>query len=149
EGDIAGQLADLDRRERRRDVAGDAVAEAGLGRRRSPDHDLGVGAEERGEEGEALDVVEVKVGEEEVDAGRLGREREAEAADAGAGVEDDERAVGEGDADAGGVPAVGDRLRAGGGDRSPRAPEVAPHAAAPSAADPFIPDAPAAALTAS
>ena len=122
EGDVAGQLADLDRRERRRDVAGDAVAQRGLGRGRPPDDDLGLGAEGRGEEDEALDVVEVQVGEEDVEAGRLVGQGEAEVADAGAGVEREQRAVGEGDADAGGVAAVADRLRAGEG-IEPRVPQ--------------------------
>ncbi len=48
EGDVAGQLAHLDRRERRRDVAGDAVAQRGLRRGRAPDHDLGLGRGRRG-----------------------------------------------------------------------------------------------------
>ncbi len=127
EGDVAGQLAHLDRRERRRDVAGDAIAQRGLGRGRAPDHDLGLGAEGGGEEDQALDVVEVEVGEQDVQAGRLVGERQAEAADAGAGVERQHRAVGEGDADAGGVAAVADRLRPRGGDRAARAPELDLH----------------------
>ncbi len=131
EGDVAGQLADLDRRERRRDVAGDAVAQRGLRRGRPPDHDLGLGPEGRGEEDQALDVVEVEVGEEDVEAGRLGGEGEPEAADAGAGVERQQRAVREGDADAGGVAAVADRLRPRGGDRAARAPELDLHLSPP------------------
>ena len=75
EGDVAGQLAHLDRRERRRDVAGDAVAQRGLGRGRAPDHDLGLRPEGGGEEDQALDVVEVEVGEEDVQPGRLVAER--------------------------------------------------------------------------
>ena len=122
EGDVAGQLAHLDRRERRGDVAGDAVAQRGLRRGGPPDHDLGLRPEGRGEEDQALDVVEVKVGEEDVEAGRLGGQGQAEAADAGAGVERQQRAVGEGDADAGGVAAVADRLRPGEG-IEPRVPQ--------------------------
>ena len=128
EGDVAGQLADLDRGERRGDVAGDAVAQRGLGRGRPPDHDLGLGAEGGGEEDEALDVVEVEVGEEDVQPGRLVGQGEAEAADPGAGVERQHRAVGEGDADAGGVAAVADRFRPRGRDRPPRSPELDLHA---------------------
>ena len=127
EGDVAGQLAHLDRRERRRDVAGDAVAQRGLRRGRPPDHDLGLRPEAGGEEDQALDVVEVEVGEQDVQAGRLVGQGEAEVADAGAGVERQQRAVGEGDADAGGVAAVADRLRARGGDRAARAPELGLH----------------------
>ncbi len=45
----------------------------------------------------------------------------------GAGVERQQRAVGEGDPDAGGVAAVADRLRPRGGDRAARAPELDLH----------------------
>src|SRR5689334_13332758 len=128
EGDVAGKLAYLYRRERGGDVAGDAVAQRGLGRGRPPDHDLGLGTEGGGEEDEALDVVEVEVGEEDVEAGRLVGQGEAEAADAGAGVERQHRAVSEGDADAGGVAAVADRFRPRGRDRAPRSPELDLHA---------------------
>ena len=102
-----------------------------------PDHDLGLRAEGGGEEGEAEDVVEVEVGEEDVQSCRLVAEREAEAADAAAGVERQQRAVGEGDADAGGVAAIADRLRPGGGDRAARPPELDLHAGC--APLPFVP----------
>src|ERR1700710_423745 len=127
EGDVAGQLPHLDRGERRGDVAGDAIAQRGLGGGGPPDHDLGLGPEGGGEEGEAEDVIEVEVGEEDVQPSRLVAEREAEAADAAAGVERQQRAVGEGDADAGGVAAVADRLRPRGGNRAARAPELDLH----------------------
>ena len=65
--DRAGQLAHLDRRQRGGDVAGDAVLERGLGRSRPPDRDLHVGPEAGREEHQALDVVEVQVGEQDVD----------------------------------------------------------------------------------
>ena len=64
------------------------------------------GRKQRREEHEALNVVEVEVGQEDVDAVRLGREREAEAADAGACVEHHERAVGQRDRHARGVAPV-------------------------------------------
>jgi len=67
EGDERGQLPDLDRRERRRDVARDAVAQRGLRRGRTPDHDLGLRAERRREEHQPLDVVKVEMGEQDVD----------------------------------------------------------------------------------
>src|SRR3954449_7254963 len=79
---------------------------------------------------EPLDVVEVEVGEEDVEAARLVGLGEAETADPGAGVECEERAVGEGDADAGGVAAVADRFRTGGRDRAARPPELDLHAGA-------------------
>ena len=49
------------------DVAGDPVLERGLRRGRPPDRDLHVGAEAGREEHQALDVVEVQVGEQDVD----------------------------------------------------------------------------------
>src|SRR3954468_22014118 len=55
-------------------------------------------------------------------AARLVGLRQPEAADAGPGVERQQRAVGEGDADAGGVAAVADRFRSGGRDRAARPP---------------------------
>src|SRR5205823_1496198 len=55
EGDMRRELAHLDRSERRRYVAGDAVAQRGLGRRRSPDGDLGLWPERWGEEHQPLD----------------------------------------------------------------------------------------------
>src|SRR5215213_11253083 len=75
-----------------------------------------------------MDVVEVEVGEEDVEPGRLVGQRQAEAADPGARVERQHRAVGEGDADAGGVAAVADRFRPGGRDRAARPPELDLHA---------------------
>src|SRR5881394_127954 len=125
--DVAGQLTHLYRGKRRRDVAGDAVAQGGLRRGRAPDHDLGLRAKAGGEEDEALDVVEAEVGEQNMKAGRLVGQGEAEVADAGARIECQQRAVGEGDADARGVTAVADRLWPWGGDRAARAPELRLH----------------------
>src|SRR5262249_23663377 len=130
EGDVAGELFDLDRGEWGGDVAGDPLSQRGLGRARAPDHDLGLRLEGGREEDEALDVVEGEVGEEDVEAGGLRGEGEAEIADPGAGVEREQRAVGEGDADAGGVAAVADRVGPGGGDRAARAPELELHLSA-------------------
>ena len=59
--------------------------------------------------------------------GRSRAEGQAERADAGAGVEDDQGAVGQAHLDARGVPAVADRLRAGRGERSAAAPDLRPH----------------------
>jgi hypothetical protein len=68
---------------------------------------VGLGPPDRLERGQPLDVVDVQVGQEQVDARRgLLEQREAEAARAGAGVEDDEAAVVEADLDARGVAAV-------------------------------------------
>jgi hypothetical protein len=55
-----------------------------------------LGNPERREKPQALEVVEVKVSEEKVDSPRLrGDELEAEGADAGSGVEDEDRPVAE------------------------------------------------------
>ena len=88
ERDRAGKLADVDRRQRRRDVARHTFLERALRRGGAPDRDLGVAAKARREEHEPLDVVEVEVGEEDADR-RPGGEAEAEGANPGAGVEDD------------------------------------------------------------
>jgi len=60
---------------------------------RSRSEAFGLGAEGGGEEDEALDVIEVQMGEQDVEAGGLGGESKAEAADAGAGIERQQRAV--------------------------------------------------------
>src|SRR4029079_18990833 len=101
--DVAGQLAYLHGGEGGRDVAGDAVAQRRFGRGRPPDDDLGLGLERGGEEDQPLDVIQVKMGEEDVEPGRLIGERKAQAADPGARVEGEHRSVGEGDLYAGGV----------------------------------------------
>ena len=90
----------------------------------------------RDEEGEALDVVPVRVGEEEVDRARVevggADELEAELADAGARV-DDHRVGGalEADLQAGGVAAEFRVLRARHRDAAARAPEHYLHGASP------------------
>lgn len=69
--------------------------------------DLRVGHPERREEPQALEVIEVKVGEEEMDSPRcLGDELEAERADAGSGVEDEDYPVAEANLQAGCVSSV-------------------------------------------
>src|SRR5438046_1191965 len=95
----------VQRGQRRGEVAGRALAQR-VRWGRAPDDDLGVGLEEGREEHQPLDVVEVQVGEQDVDAGGLGGEPEPEGADARAGVEHEQRSVGERDLDAGGLAAV-------------------------------------------
>ena len=63
----AGTSARRTGKERRRNVAGDAVLEAPDRRGRTPDVELGVLAPEGREEAQALEVVEVEVRQEEVD----------------------------------------------------------------------------------
>src|SRR5205085_3728978 len=131
EGDVAGELTHLDRRERRRDVAGDPVLQRGLRGGRTPDDDLGLRLEGGGEEDQPLDVVEVQVREQDVETCRLVAAGEAEAADPGPGVEGEQRSVGEGDLDAGGVAPVADRLRARRGHRAAGSPELQVHSQPP------------------
>ncbi len=129
EGHERGQLADLDRCEWRRDVAGDAITQGGLGRSRTPDHDLGLRPERGREEHQTLDVVEMQMGEQDVDRLLDTGQREPEVADARAGVKDQRAAVRQRHLDAGGVAAVPHRLRARSGDRPPRAPHLDLHRA--------------------
>jgi len=78
-------------------------------------------------EGQRVDVVPVRVGDEQVgvDARSLRRrERIGERLDAGPGVEHEEPAVGEGHAGAGGVAAVAHRIPAGDRQRAAHAPEA-------------------------
>ena len=66
---------------------------------------LGLGVPERLEEAEALQVVEVEMGEQEVDgSGWLPPERKTQLADPGARVEHDERALVQPHLDAGRMP---------------------------------------------
>jgi hypothetical protein len=57
-GGSGRELMQVERRERRREVAGEALGQR-LGGGRAPDGDLGVGHEEVREEHQPLDVVEV------------------------------------------------------------------------------------------
>ena len=128
--DVAGQLANLDRRERRRDVARDPVAQRGLGRLGSPNREIGLRTEGRREEHQPLDVVHVEVGQQDVHGPRRARHGQAEIADPGAGVEHDGRPVLERHLHAGRVAPVPQRLRPGRGHRAARPPELDLHAAA-------------------
>ena len=104
---------------------------------------LRVFAKERREEPEAYDVVHVEVGEEDVDPPAVAVEFLAKAADAGACIENEERAVVRADFDAGRVAAVAHSFRAGVGERTARAPQLDLHgsfqmrATAPSSRPPW------------
>src|SRR5436305_14003411 len=71
--DLGGKLADLDRREWRREVPSQAIAKPDPGTRGSPHVDPGVRIEKRGEEQQPLDVVHVKVAEQQMHALAGGR----------------------------------------------------------------------------
>jgi len=86
---------------------------------------VAAGCECRQEEGQALDVVGVRVRQEEVEPERsLVREGETQLAGAGAAVEDEQRAVVGRDLDAGRVATVPQRLGACRRDRAARPPEA-------------------------
>ena len=127
EVDLAGQLTDLDGGERGRDVARNALLEGGLRRRGPPDRDLGLRSEAGCEEHQALDVVQVQVGEEDVDLGQPLGDADAEAADAGACVDDQGRAVRQLELDTGGIAAVAVHLGSRRGDRTARSPYLQLH----------------------
>ena len=82
-----------------------------------------LGIEERREEQKSLYVVEVEVGEEDVDPLRQLTDGEPEVADAGAGVEDEQRVVGEPQRDARRVPSVAHGFRSRAGHRASRSPD--------------------------
>jgi hypothetical protein len=77
--------------------------------------DFDGGVEEWPKKAEALDVIHVEVGEEEVYAADGSHELFAEAADAGAGVEDEDGSFTAAYFDAGGIAAVAFGFWAGGG----------------------------------
>src|SRR5215212_2963008 len=126
ERDRAGKLAHLDRGEWRGDVACDAILERRLGRGRAPDRDLRIRAEARRKEHQALDVVEVKVSEQDVDP-RSSQEFEPQRANSRAGVEDQLLATREHDLHAGGVAAVAVHAGAGSRYRSACSPDLDLH----------------------
>ena len=94
-------LAEADREERRREGTRDALAETQERRGRSPDVEREPLVPERREEAESLEVVEVEVGQEEMNAARAAvQELEAEIPDSGASVEHEESPIVERDLDA-------------------------------------------------
>src|SRR5829696_283827 len=141
EVDIAGELADLNGGEGSGDVARDPLLERGLGRGRAPDRDLGLGAEAGGKEHQSLDVVEMEVGEQDVHPRQLLADADPEAANAGAGVDDQGGAVGELELDAGGVAPIAVHLRPGGRNRPACPPylDLHPYLTAPLSAPPYRP----------
>src|SRR5262249_17061384 len=98
------------------------VPDAGWG----VDIPLVAGDEQRREEGEALDVIPVRVGNEQVAAQRVlagGQQRLPETMGAGAAIQDDERSVRDSHLYAGGVPPVAQRRRTRFGHGPPSTPE--------------------------
>ncbi len=130
EVDAAPQLAELHREVRVLHLPGHRLLEAPLEAERRVDVQLGAREERGHEEGEALDVVPVRVADEEVEPDGMGQrpgEVQAELTRARAAVEDDHGAVGGPDLDAGRVAAVHGRLRTGRGDGPTCSPEAYMH----------------------
>ncbi len=126
ERDPRGQVSNLNRRERGRQVARQALAQ-GDSTRRPPDRDLDLGIEQRREEEQPLDVVEVQVGEQYVQSPATAEQVDAKPADAAPRVENQLTAIVPGDLDAGGVPTERRGLRAGRRNRAAHAPRPNPH----------------------
>src|SRR6185436_17266481 len=84
------EIAHADREEWRRKVPRQTRSERHRRARRTPDVDLQIGASERREETEALDVIHVQVREQHVDAALCRRDDLSQAPDPRAGIEDEE-----------------------------------------------------------
>ena len=133
EGDARRDVREPHGEERRRQVDRDALGQRLHRRRRPPDVHVGSGPEQRLEEAQPLQVVQVQMREEDVDLGPRGRrERGAERAHAGAGIEHEDMPALEAHLDARGVPAVANRGLAGRGERAATAPDPGEHQPEPS-----------------
>ena len=130
EGDPRRDVDQPDREQRGREIDGDALGQALYRRGRPPEMDLGAGDEERTEEPEPLQMIEMQMGEEDVQLARgLGAHGDAQRAQSGAGVEDERVPALEPDLQARGVAAVADRLGAWRGQRTTASPDVCLHQA--------------------
>ena len=89
--------------------------------------DLARGPEERGKEAEPLDVVHMKVGQEDVQPLDSWVDDGAEPTDAGPRIEREDGAIGADDLDRGGVAPVPRRLRAGARKRPACPPQADDH----------------------
>ena len=125
EPDLGRDVAEVEWEQRWRERPQDPLAQADHRRARPPDVEGHLGVPERREEPEALEVVEMEVGQEEVDSTRPAPgEVEAELADSGPGVQHQGRVVAERDLDAGRVAAVPDGLRPGRRHRAAASPDL-------------------------
>lgn len=127
DGDGAWHLGEGDGEERGFDGGGDGAFEAGAGAAPAQDADVLSGEVGGGEEGEALDMIPMGMGDQDPQpAGapvEFAEQGFPEFADAGAGVQDDDIAA-PADLHAGGIAAVSDGLGSGDGDRAPDAPKA-------------------------
>src|SRR5262249_27094484 len=127
--DLRGDGVEVDREEGVVHAETEEILER-LGVMRRVDAERRARVERGAEERDALDVVPVQVRDEEVEIDRgvpVLRELNTELAQAGAGVEHEQRVAGRAYLDARRVAAVAHRLQAGRRDRAARAPEADPH----------------------
>ena len=114
--------------QRRREVGGDSLVQRGDGGGRPPDVQFRLGHPDRGEHAEPLHVVDVQVGEQDVDSRDRGSHQGlAQGPRPGAGVEHDHAVLVAAHLHARGVAAVTDRLRTRRGDRAPASPDAGAH----------------------
>ena len=127
--EMGRKLVDVHGEQGRREVRGHAVAERMRGRGRTPDVHLAVRVPDGSEESHPLDVIEVEMGEKDVDAGRMvALQRHPEVADAGPGVDHQHASIRGPDLQAGRVAAVTNRLGARRGQRPAAPPDLRLHA---------------------
>src|SRR5687768_15950049 len=128
EVDRGVQLLARDGKHDRGHLVADDTIDARLQRLLPPDREVVSALEDGAEEGETLDVVPVRVCQEDValDRRAVGAldERPAQLPQAGSGIEDDEPPFRRPDFDAGRVAAIAHGLRSGARDRSTSAPEL-------------------------
>ena len=121
-------LTEVDREERRRERAPNSSPEALHRRARAPEVDRHSLVEQGREEPEPFEMVEMEMGEQQVDSPRPSLlQRRPEVTDPGPGVEHEDGAVVQRDLDRGRIPAVVDGLGAGRGDRAPATPDRHAH----------------------
>ena len=129
-GDRGRQLVQLDREVGELHLAGQHVMQRAAAAFRAIDRDGVPFDKGRAEERKALNVIPVRMSEENVRVNgflALGHQLGGQPARAGAAVKNQKIAVGSGQLDAGGITAEEVRVRPGGGDRPPRSPETYSH----------------------
>ncbi len=123
ERQTGGHVAQMHRKQRRRQVAAEPCPQTHPGTGRTPDVGLDRGIEQRPEKAQALDVIHVQVGQQDVDPAQRARERGAEPAHARPGIEDQHGAVMALDGNTRGVAAIAGGPGPRRGNRSPRSPK--------------------------
>ena len=125
EHDVGRKIGEMDREQRRRQVSRDALFESTAPATPDPTGAPRCRVEQRPEEAETLQVVEVKVRQQDVDLASVGAvDRDAERAHAGAGVEDELVTALQLDLHAARVPAVAHRVGPGRRERTTTTPHA-------------------------